>query len=298
MSSKRSGGGDRPVTPKDVFGRSNMPSRWERLTGVAPKIDEDRKFLAFVAARYLGEKRLPHPDALPVPEELLLRQRTDVLGRWAAGIAALVIIVGLSAGLPVLAGLAAVVLIGALGVVVVVALSTDEAIRRFHALRSQCAAAQARLSGDSLDPEYRSALDTMITCDEGTLAYCAAKIASEIERDDGWTSTRLDVATIDLWEELAEIGASARQIAEDREMTGKLQRGRLRDDPEVRDTIEADRRMHSDAITLLAARVYALADYRDHVHRRGALAVRDGRLTGRAVRLATDEVAVKKFDLG
>ena len=30
-------GGEREITAKDVFVRSNMPSRWERLTNVAPK---------------------------------------------------------------------------------------------------------------------------------------------------------------------------------------------------------------------------------------------------------------------
>jgi len=33
----------------------------------------------------------------------------------------------------------------------------------------------------------------MINDDEGTLAYCAAKIASEIEQDPRWGSPRLDV---------------------------------------------------------------------------------------------------------
>ena len=285
----------REVEPKDVFDRSNMPSRWERLTGVAPKIAEDRKFLAFVAARYRGEKRLPHPDALAAPEELAHKQRTDFLCAWTSVLAVVFGIVGLAAGLPVLAGLAAVVLVMAVVAVVVVSLSTESAVSEYYALRSRCQAAHDRLNGESLDPEYRSTLNTMINCDEGTLAYCAAKIASEIQRAAGWKSSRLDVATINLWDELAEIGASARQIAEDREMTEELERGRLRNDPEVRDTIEADKRLRREAMGLLAARVSALADYRDRVHRRGAIAVRDGRAINRAVRLAADEVAVKKL---
>ena len=46
---------EREVKPKDVFARSNMPSRWERLTNVSPKTLQDRKYLAFVAARYRGD---------------------------------------------------------------------------------------------------------------------------------------------------------------------------------------------------------------------------------------------------
>lgn len=295
MAERQPVGDGHQVTPKDVFGRCNMPSRWERLTGVAPKIPEDRKFLAFVAARYRGEERLPHPDALPVPEELVVKQRTSFLCGWTSVVAVLFGIVGLAAGLTVLAAVAAVALLGALAVVVVVSLSTDSAIRDFYALRSRCQAAHARLSGDSLDPEYRSTLNAMINCDEGTLAYCAAKVASEIQRDPGWGSTGLDVMAIDLWDELAEIGTSAHQITEDREMTEHLEQGRLRNDPEVRATVEADKRMRGEAIALLAARVNSLADYRDRVHRRGALAVRDGRLINRAVRLAADEIAVKKL---
>ena len=59
--------GEREITAKDVFVRSNMPSRWERLTNVAPKTAPDRKYLAFVAARYRGDKRVPHPGDLEPP---------------------------------------------------------------------------------------------------------------------------------------------------------------------------------------------------------------------------------------
>lgn len=295
MAERQPAGGSRRITPRDVFGRCNMPSRWERLTGVAPKIPEDTRFLAFVAARYRGEERLPHPDVLAVPGEVLLRQRTGFLCGWVSVFAVLVGVVGMAAGRPLLAGLGALALLGAVAAAVVVSISTERAVLDFHALRSRCEAAQARLSGDCLDPEYRSTLTEMITCDEGTLAYCAAKVASEIQRSADWGSTRLDVAAIDLWNELAEIGASARQIAEDREMTEELKRGRLRDDPEVRETIEADTRMRTERIALLAARVSALADYRDRVHRRGAVAVRDSRLTERAISIAADELAARKL---
>jgi hypothetical protein len=64
MAKRPDGGKRREITAKDVFDRSNMPSRWERLTGVGPKIPKDRKFLNFVAARYCGEPRLPHPRQL------------------------------------------------------------------------------------------------------------------------------------------------------------------------------------------------------------------------------------------
>jgi len=295
MAERQPAGGSRQIAPKDVFRRCNMPSRWERLTGVAPRIPEDTKFLSFVAARYRGEERLPHPAALAVPKEVLLRQRTGFLCGWVSAFGVLVGIVGMAAGQPLLAGLAAVALIGAVAAVVVVSMSTEPAILDFNALRSRCEAAQARLSADCLDPEYRSTLNKMINCDEGTLAYCAAKVASEIQRAAGWESTRLDVVAIDLWDELAEIGASAGQIAEDRELTEELQRGRLRDDPEVRETIEADERMRAEGIALLAARVSALADYRDRVHRRGAVAVRDSRLAKRAITIAADDLAARKL---
>ena len=64
----------------------------------------------------------------------------------------------------------------------------------------------------------------MIRRDEGTLAYCAAKIASEIEQDSNWRSSRLEVMPIDLRDELADIGKSARQIAEDRGATTALEK--------------------------------------------------------------------------
>lgn len=282
---------DRPPTPKDVFDRSNMPSRWERLTGVSPRIDEDRKFLAFVAARYKGEPRLPHPGALVVPAEVRRRQNANFVGGWASVAAIVVTLIGVAAQLSFLTAVGLVVLIVSVGYVASVSTMTAVAVAGFTALKSRCAAAQARVHSEFLDPEYQFTLDKMITCDEGTLAYCAAKIASEIEREPAWSSGVLEVITIDLWNEVAEIGHSARLTAEDRESTERLLRGRLRDDPEVKATIEADKRAHGEAISLLAARVNAFADYRDKVQRLGMAALRDSRTVSRAMRLAADELA-------
>lgn len=70
MSRDQHAEGHNRIAPQDVFKRSNMPSWWERLTGVSPKTAEDRVFLSFVAARYLGEERMPDPDALVAPESV------------------------------------------------------------------------------------------------------------------------------------------------------------------------------------------------------------------------------------
>lgn len=35
MAERQPAGAGREITPKDVFGRSNMPSRWERLDELA-----------------------------------------------------------------------------------------------------------------------------------------------------------------------------------------------------------------------------------------------------------------------
>ena len=159
-----------------------MPSRWERLTGVAPKIAEDRMFLAFVAARYRGEERLPLPGTLVAPDEVRQKQHANLVGGWACVAAVILAIIGLAASQPIVLGFATLGLIAAVAGMVVVSVSTAAAIADFQALKSRCEAAHARLHGDSLDPEYRSTLNAMINCDEGTLAYCAAKIASEIQR--------------------------------------------------------------------------------------------------------------------
>lgn len=293
MSDCSSGGEPRRISPKDVFERSNMPSRWERLTGVAPKIAEDKLFLAFVAARYLGEPRLPHPDKLPVPDALRQKQTVDFFGGWASVGAAIVAVIGLASNQPVLFGLAALALIGAVGIVVVVSISTGPPIREFNALKYRCDEAHARIHGDSFDPEYRSTLNSMINYDEGTLAYCAAKIASEIQRQVAAESARLEVIAIDLWDELDEIATSAREITEDREATERLQQSRLRDKPEVRETIASDQQLRAAAISLLAARVYAFADYRDRLHLLGTNAWRHDRIIRRAMRLTSDELAAR-----
>ena len=293
MSKRDSGGERRPISPKDVFERSNMPSRWERLTGVSPKIAEDTLFLAFVAARYLGEQRLPHPAELPVPEELGKKQKVEAFGGWVCAAAVVLGVIGLAASQPVLFGLAAVALTGAVVAVVLVSTSTAPAIREFTALKARCVQADARLRSDSLDPEYRSALNAMINCDEGTLAYCAAKIASEVQRQIVAESAQVELVAIDLWDELDEIATSAREITEDREETERLAQSRLRDRPEVRETLESDRLLRAEAIGLLAARVDAFADYRDRVHLLGSSAWRDNRITRRALRLTSDELAAR-----
>ena len=217
----------RPITPKDVFQRSNMPSRWERLTSVSPKTATDRKYLAFVAARYRGDELLPHPDELAVPAEL----RAVQIAKTCAVVAAAVVLTGVVTQQLATAAAAGGCLAAALVVLLIVSVSAGPKIRRYHDVRARAEAAQARLQADGMDTEDSGTLNEMIINDEGTLAYCAAKIASEIEQDPGWRSDAVGVVPIDLWDELTEIGASARQIAEDRRTTESLERGRLRDDP-------------------------------------------------------------------
>lgn len=285
----------RRISPKDVFVRSNMPSRWERITGVAPKTAADAKYLAFVAARYQGEERLPHPDALAVPDELGRRRRADLTCRWISAAAIALVILGLAADLVVVVVAAIVIVSCALVGNMVVSRTTAPAIGKFHALRSRCELAETRLRANPLDPQDTATINTMINCDEGTLTYCAAKIASEIEQDPAWESPDLDIIAIDLWDELGDIGASARQIAKDREATERLERGRLRDDPEVRLMIDADMQLRNEALTLLAARVNAFADYRDRVHRRGMTALRDSTGLSRAITMASDQQAIDRL---
>jgi uncharacterized membrane protein YphA (DoxX/SURF4 family) len=290
MTEPQPAGESRRIRPKDVFERSNMPSRWERITGVAPKTAADAKYLAFVAARYKGEKRLPHPDALAVPDELGRRQRADFTSWWTSAAAIALMIIGFATDL---------VIVVAAGIVVVanivVSRSTAPAISEFHARKSRCELAESRLRANPLDPQDSATINKMINCDEGTLIYCAAKIASEIEQDPAWKSPHLDIIAIDLWDELADIGESARQIAKDREATERLERGRLRDDLEVRAMIDADKQLRNEALTLLAARVHAFADYRDRVHRHGMAALRESGALSRAIRLASDEQAIDRL---
>ncbi|MBY0287300.1 MAG: hypothetical protein K2X52_09130 [Mycobacteriaceae bacterium] len=66
---------------------------------------------------------------------------------------------------------------------------------------------------------------------------------------------------IDLWDELTDVGESARQIAEDRRATESVQRSRLRDHADMKLTIAEDKKLRKEALTLLSARVYSFADY-------------------------------------
>jgi hypothetical protein len=284
-----------PITPKDVFQRSNMPSRWERITGVAPKTAPDRRYLAFVAARYRGDDRLPHPDALALPSEFHRRQVTQLRGWIAVVIAVLIAALGENAHLPVVTALACVVLVCALMSMIVVWHSTDSAIRHFETLRNRCELAESRLHSDPIHAQDAKTVNAMINCDEGTLTYCAAKIASEIEQDPAWETNNVGFVAIDLWDELTEVAASARQIAQDRERTEAFERGRLRDDPEVRAAIVEDNQHRRESIALLAARVHAFADYRDQVHRHGMTALREHHSLNRMVRLVADERAVDRL---
>lgn len=295
MTMQSQDGEHREIAAKDVFDRCNMPSWWERVSGVAPKIAEDKRFLAFAAARYRGEPRLPHPSALVVPNELAPRESVNFVCRWIRWAATALAVIGTLTQQVVLIVTGLVVFFTAVAVTVWISHVTDPAIAAFTALKSRCEEAHRRVHGESLDPEYRSTLDVMITCDEGTLAYCAAKIASEVTRDPAWKSPTLDVVAIDLWDEVADIAHSARLIAEDRQSCERLKQGRLRNDPEVREMIEAESRSRGEALALLATRVNAFADYRDRVHRRGMAALWDSRTTSRAMRRAADDVAVAKL---
>lgn len=285
----------RAITPKDVFDRCNMPSRWERITNVAPKIYEDRTCLAFLAARYLDEEWLPEPESLIPPDEVRVWETAGVARTAACLASACIFFAGLVTGVPPLIGFGGVLLVGALVVAAVVRGNVAGAVRAFESLRSRCEEAESRLYADPLDSRYRSVLDQMITCDEGTLAYCAAKVVSEIQRDPAWESDQLAIFPIDPFDELAEIACSARQIADEQKATERLERNRLRDDPEVREMIAEDKQRRREAIGSLAARVSALADYRDRVLRLGMAAVREKNTASRAMRLAADEIAIDRL---
>lgn len=279
-------GAGRVVSPKDVFQRSNMPSRWERLTGVAPKIDADRRFLVFVAARYRGETRLPHPDDVITPVAVHVRMIAVVV---AVG-SALIVALGLASE-PVVAVVGGVLLASALLALLAVAVWAGPAIRQHRDLRARALEAESRLQSKGLSTTDAGTLNEMIQCDEGTLAYCAAKIASEIDRDPGWGTPSAAFLQIDLWDELADVGASARRIAQDRQATEQLERGRLRDDPEIRLVITEDKEQRRVALTALAGRVHDFADYRDHIQRISAREERDRSSLDRATRLVSDEQA-------
>lgn len=286
MTEASRSGPERSISPKDVFQRSNMPSRWERLAGVAPKIDTDREFLAFVAARFRGEPRLPHPDDLAAPVALRVRTGAAAL----AWVSAAIVVVGLT-GQPAVAILGGALLACALVMLLTVALSARETISRYQDLRARAVEAESLLRAGRLSPADTDTLNRMILCDEGTLSYCAAKVASEIARDPGWATDSAAFLPIDLWDELAEIGESARQIALDREAAEKLERGRLRADPDIRAVIAEAKDDRRTALAALAARVHGFADYRDRIQRLSARDVRDRSALERATRLASDEQA-------
>lgn len=279
-------GAERAISPKDVFQRSNMPSRWERIAGVAPKIDADRKFLAYVAARYQGEERLPHPSDVTPPAALFVRRIAMVVAPGSV----LIVALGLAEH-PAVAVVGGALLTCAMLVLVVVAAWASQSIRRYRDLHARAMQAESRLQSERLSTADADTLNEMIQCDEGTLAYCAAKIASEIDRDPGWEEHSVGFLQIDLWDELADVGASARRIAQDRKATEQLERGRLRDDTEVRAVITEDKEHRRAALATLAARVHDFADYRDRVQRISAREVRDRTSLDRATRLASDEQA-------
>lgn len=279
------------IAPKDVFQRSNMPSRWERLTGVSPKMPTDRMYLAWAAARYRGDKRLPRPGELQSPRELATMGWVRTAGWSVCAAGVFIALVASSAEAVEMVVLGVGLAIAAVIVIIAVSSALATPIRSFRELQQRSEAAEARLHADRLDPEDVGTLSEMITCDEGTLSYCAAKIAAEIERDPGWHSDSLGFVAIDLRDEVADIVASARQIAEDRRAIEALERGHQRADPEVREAIHEGKQQRSSALGLLAARVHAFADYRDRVQRHGLAEHRERTEVNRIVRMVSDEQA-------
>lgn len=259
-----------------------MPSRWERIAGVAPKIDTDRKFLVFIASHYRGEPWLPHPDHVVAPAALHVKTIA------CASLA--IVIIGL-AGEPAVTVLGLALLACALTTLAVAAASAAPSIREYRDLRARALEFESRIDSDRLTAADAETLNEMIRCDEGTLSYCAAKIASEIDRDPGCGKDSVGFVRIDLWNELVEIGASARRIAQDREATEQLERGRLRDDPDIRSVITEDKEQRREALAVVAARIHSLADYRDHIRRLSARELRDRDALERVTRLVADEQA-------
>lgn len=282
---------DKAIAPRDVFARSNMPSRWERLTGVRPRTPGDRKFLAFAAARYRGDERLRHPDALLPPTEIAAWERVSLLSRIAGAAAVALVLIGVAGGLVAVAAAGIAIAVGATLWAGLTWHAKGPAIKRFHDERSRCASAQKRLHADPLDEENTRTVDQMILCDEGTLAYCAAKIASEIDKDPAWSDARAGGVFIDVWDEVAEVGESAREIHEDRESMREPEAGRLRDDPDVLEAIAAYRQQVADGIAALAERVHTFADIRDHVHRIGVSQRITSSALNRARRSALEDFA-------
>jgi hypothetical protein len=283
----------RPLTtrPQDVFRRSNMPSRWERIAGVSPKTVTDRKYLAFVAARYRGDERLRHPDSLAVPVEVQIRRVTLWGGSIAATMATVLGLAGAGRHATAIMAVSAVIAVCALAVMMVVSMWAGPVIQQFNDIQSRSARAASRLRADPMDRADTDTINEMIACDEGTLTYCAAKIASEIEQDPAWQQHAVGFVAIDLWNELAEVSASARQIADDREATAALLRSRLREDPDMRAVLEEDKLQRREALALLAARVHAFADYRDRIHTISVTTRRERTALDRVVRQVADDQA-------
>lgn len=192
------------------------------------------------------------------------------------GVEAVLAVIALSAGQHILFGVAALGTIATVVAVMVTLLSTAPAVSDFNALKARCEQAHSRLYADALDPEYRTALNAMIACPEGTLAYCAAGIAAEIRCHAAARPATVALPAIDPWDELEAIGTSAREITEEREDT----------EHEI-----GDIRLREGAIALLAARVSAFADYRDRLHLFGTAIWRDNRIVRRAVTPTSDELA-------
>lgn len=286
----------RSITPRDVFARSNMPSRWERLTGVRPSTGHDRKYLAFAAARYRGDVRLQHPDALKPPPEFGSWESVRFRTRVVSALAVVLMVIGLASNLVAVAAAGVALLVGVVLWAGFMWKATNPAIQRFRDERSRSTASEGRLHSDPMDSENTQTVDQMILCDEGTLTYCAAKIAAEIERDPDWSDARTSVVSINLWDEVAEIAASAREINRDREAAIELERGRLRDDPEVKQVIDTYRQQYADAIAGLATRVHAFADFRDRIHRIGIAQRSETSALRSAFRSAADDVARKRVD--
>jgi len=101
-----------------------------------------------VAARYSGDKRLPHPDDLePFPQA-----RTVLRIGWALGAVALALAAaGLAMDLALLTAAGIIVMACAVVAVTVVVISTQPAINQFHALKSRCERAEFRLHADPMD---------------------------------------------------------------------------------------------------------------------------------------------------
>lgn len=92
---------------------------------------------------------------------------------------------------------------------------------------------------------------------------------------------------------MAEISGAG--VAQDREATEQLERGRLRDDPEIRAVITEDKEQRRASLAALAARIHDFADYRDRIQRISAREVRDRSSLDRATRLVSDEQATNRL---